>query len=57
MQLRLASTSPRRSALLQQIGVSFVAEDSHVAEQINPSLTLEAMVRQFVLKKTTKRTK
>ncbi len=26
MQLRLASTSPRRSALLQQIGVSFVAE-------------------------------
>lgn len=51
MQLRLASTSPRRSALLQQIGVSFVAEDSHVAEQINPSLTPEAVVRQFAAPK------
>lgn len=53
MQLVLASASPRRCALLQQIGVTFSVERSQVTEQVNPILPPEELVKQLALQKAT----
>lgn len=51
MMLILASASPRRRALLQQVGVVFQVKCSNVAEMIDLSLPPEEMVQQLALQK------
>lgn len=51
MMLILASASPRRSALLQQVGAVFQVKCSNVAEMIDLSLPPEEMVQQLALQK------
>lgn len=43
-QLILASASPRRSELLSQIGVNFVAAPQDIDESVNPEETAEQLV-------------
>ena len=51
MTLILASASPRRRALLEQIGVTFAVECSCVAEEIDPAMPPEEVVQQLALQK------
>lgn len=51
MNLILASASPRRRALLEQIGVNFIVECSHVTENTDPSVPAAVMVQQLALQK------
>ncbi len=51
MTLILASASPRRRELLQQIGAEFEVEVSHTPEVIDASLSPENMVQQLALQK------
>ena len=51
MTLILASASPRRRALLQQIGVEFQVECSDVEEVKDASLNPEALVQKLALQK------
>ncbi len=51
MTLILASASPRRRELLQQIGAEFQVEVSHAQEVIDTSLAPEDMVQQLALQK------
>lgn len=51
MTLILASASPRRRELLQQVGSAFQVEVSNTPEQVDPSLLPEEMVQQLALQK------
>lgn len=51
MTLILASASPRRRELLQQVGAVFQVEVSNTLEQVDPSLIPEEMVQQLALQK------
>lgn len=51
MTLILASASPRRRALLEQIGVRFQVECSHVQEAKDSALEPEALVQHLALQK------
>lgn len=51
MELILASASPRRRTLLQQVGADFTVACSHIEETIDPSLPPEIMVQQLALQK------
>ncbi len=51
MKLILASASPRRRELLEQIGVSFVIESSDVEEVVDASLPPEQQVQSLALQK------
>ena len=53
MNLILASASPRRRMLLEQIGVPFTVTVSQVEEVVDSSLPPEQMVQQLALQKAT----
>jgi septum formation protein len=50
-QLVLASTSPRRAALLTQLGVAFTVKAPHIDETRLPDESVEDMVRRLALLK------
>ncbi|MCL5433337.1 MAG: Maf family protein [Patescibacteria group bacterium] len=50
-QIVLASKSPRRKALLKQIGLKFVVDVSDFKEDISQNLSPNNMVKQFSLEK------
>lgn len=51
MNIILASGSPRRRQLLEQIGLSFTVQSSDVDESVEPGLSPAAMVEQLSLRK------
>jgi len=51
MQIVLASSSPRRQALLEQVGISFVVDPSSVDEHIAEPLPPARLVEQLALRK------
>jgi septum formation protein len=51
MRLVLASTSPARRALLDGLGVSYVAEAPGVDEEVHPGTPVEDAVRMLALRK------
>lgn len=51
MNIILASGSPRRRQLLEQIGLSFTVRSSDVDESVEPGLSPAAMVEQLSLRK------
>lgn len=51
MNIILASGSPRRRQLLEQLGLSFTVQSSDVDESVEPGLSPAAMVEQLSLRK------
>ncbi|MDH4275830.1 MAG: Maf family nucleotide pyrophosphatase [Gammaproteobacteria bacterium] len=51
IQLYLASASPRRQALLRQIGIHFTVIDGEVEESVMPEESAESYVRRIALAK------
>lgn len=51
MNIILASGSPRRRQLLEQLGLSFTVQSSDVDESVAPGLSPAAMVEQLSLRK------
>lgn len=51
MNIILASGSPRRRQLLEQLGLSFTVQSSDVDESVKPGLSPAAMVEQLSLRK------
>jgi len=51
LQLILASASPRRAALLRQLGLSFRSEEADVSEELNPRWPPSLQVRVLALRK------